>query len=246
MAAILFAASCRATVAAIAALSDSGPSARSWMRTASCSSSRGQPGALGARRRAPAAARSPPRATSAAPARSARAAGREARRSSARAGGRANSDPMLARTALGENGSAQPGPRITGPSASAWAERMIAPTLPGSSTACSQTLRSPPGSDQRCSYTPITRAPEPSVLTEASSSGSTSSPARRTKRGCQPAGSAAPPGPRPRRRTGPAAAPALLRELADRLELVVVGGADHGNKKGALWGAREKSVPWSR
>ena len=34
----------------------------------------------------------------------------------ARAGGRANSEPMLARTAFGENGSAQPGPRTTGPS----------------------------------------------------------------------------------------------------------------------------------
>ena len=54
----------------------------------------------------------------------------------ARAGGRANSEPMLARTAFGENGSAQPGPSTTGPSASAWADRMTAPTLPGSPTPC--------------------------------------------------------------------------------------------------------------
>ena len=52
----------------------------------------------------------------------------------ARAGGRAKIEPMLARTAFGEYGSAQSGPRTTGPSQSAWAERMTAPTLPGSCT----------------------------------------------------------------------------------------------------------------
>ena len=46
---------------------------------------------------------------------------------------------------------AQPGPSTTGPSASACAERMIVPTLPGSSTPRSQTLRAPPGDDERCS-----------------------------------------------------------------------------------------------
>ncbi len=83
----------------------------------------------------------------------------------ARAGGRANTDPIDARTALGDHGSAQSGPRITGPSASACAERMIVPTLPGSWTPCRYTHSSPLGSDQRCGKTPTTRAPEPSVLT---------------------------------------------------------------------------------
>ena len=41
---------------------------------------------------------------------------------------------LLARTAFGEKGSAQPGPRMTVASASAWALRTIAPTLPGSAT----------------------------------------------------------------------------------------------------------------
>src|SRR5918992_364615 len=39
-------------------------------------------------------------------------------------------------------------------------------------------------------------------------------------------------------------APALLLELPDRLELLVVGGSDHGTKKGASAGARENAVPW--
>ena len=62
-------------------------------------------------------------------ARRARAACRRSSSKPARAGGRANTEPMLARTALGENGSAQPGPSTTGPSASAWAERMIVPDV---------------------------------------------------------------------------------------------------------------------
>src|SRR3954470_6196471 len=81
----------------------------------------------------------------------------------ARAGGRAKIDPIEARTAFGEYGSAQPGPRITGPSANACAERMIVPTLPGSLTPCRYTQTSPTGSDQRSRYTPITRVPDPSV-----------------------------------------------------------------------------------
>ena len=60
----------------------------------------------------------------------------------ARAGGRAKIEPMLARTALGEKGSAQPGPSTTVASASACAERTIAPTFPGSSTPCRYTSRS--------------------------------------------------------------------------------------------------------
>ena len=63
-----------------------------------------------------------------------RACGRRAASSVARAGGRSKIDPIDARTAFGEYGSAQPGPSTTVASASACAERMIVPTLPGSST----------------------------------------------------------------------------------------------------------------
>src|SRR3954451_23247029 len=90
---------------------------------------------------------------------------------------------MLARTALGEYGSAQPGPSTTGPSANACAERMIVPTLPGSPTPCRYTDRSPPGCDHCCLNTPITRVPDPSVLTESSSFASTSRSARSTYSG---------------------------------------------------------------
>ena len=45
-------------------------------------------------------------------------------------------EPMLARTAFGEKGSAQSGPSTTEPPSSAWAVRTIAPTLPGSPTPC--------------------------------------------------------------------------------------------------------------
>ena len=69
-------------------------------------------------------------------ARRARPGGPASSSNAARAGGRAKIEPMRARTAFGEYGSAQPGPRTTGPSASACAERMIVPTLPGSSTPC--------------------------------------------------------------------------------------------------------------
>src|SRR3954451_2913946 len=68
---------------------------------------------------------------------------------------------------------------------------MTAPTLPGSPTPWRYTDRSPPGSDQRRLYTPTTRVPDPSELTSASSSGSTSSPATRKISGSQPAASAA-------------------------------------------------------
>ena len=44
--------------------------------------------------------------------------------------------PMLARTALGPNGSALPGPRTTLAAPNASADRRIAPTLPGSPTPC--------------------------------------------------------------------------------------------------------------
>ena len=56
--------------------------------------------------------------------------------SSARASGWVKTAPMLARTALGPNGSAQPGPSTTVPPTSAAAVRTMVPTLPGSETPC--------------------------------------------------------------------------------------------------------------
>ena len=67
-------------------------------------------------------------------ARRARPCGRRARRELARAGGPREDRAHAARTAFGEYGSAQPGPEHHRASASACAERMIVPTLPGSST----------------------------------------------------------------------------------------------------------------
>ena len=52
----------------------------------------------------------------------------------ARASATVKTAPMLARTALGPNGSAQPGPRTTDAAPKACAERSTAPTLPGSPT----------------------------------------------------------------------------------------------------------------
>ena len=128
-----------------------------------------------------------------------------------------------ARTAFGEYGSAQPGPRTPWPSASACAERMIVPTLPGSSTPCRYTSRSPPRLG-------------PPLLVDADHAGARAERARPRR---------AAPAPRPRRRGGRTRGvrrlrgldqvlalraeqpelrpPALLLELADRLELVVVG-----------------------
>src|SRR4051794_4835671 len=68
---------------------------------------------------------------------------------------------------------------------------MTAPTLPGSPTPWRYTDSPPPGLDQRRLYAPTTRVPDPSELTSASSSGSTSSPATRKISGSQPADSAA-------------------------------------------------------
>ena len=81
-------------------------------------SASGKPSPLGAHQQTRRGRRARARAAS----RSARRVEREpsCRRSSssvARAGGRAKIEPMLARTALGEYGSAQPGPSTTGPSA---------------------------------------------------------------------------------------------------------------------------------
>jgi hypothetical protein len=51
-------------------------------------------------------------------------------------GGREKIDPMLARAAFGENGSAQSGPRTTELPIRASSVRTIVPTLPGSPTPC--------------------------------------------------------------------------------------------------------------
>ena len=69
----------------------------------------------------------------------------------ARATGSANSAPIEARTALGPNGSAQPGPSTTDAAPKASADRTIVPTLPGSPTPHSATQSGPLGADQRCS-----------------------------------------------------------------------------------------------
>ena len=58
---------------------------------------------------------------------------------------------MLARTAFGEYGSAQPAPSATHEAANASAERSTAPTLPGSDTPCRYTHSGPEGALQRCS-----------------------------------------------------------------------------------------------
>ena len=71
--------------------------------------------------------------------------------SAARASDTAKIDPMLARTALGECGSAQPGPNATQEAPKACAERSTVPTLPGSPISCRYTHSGPPGSLQRCS-----------------------------------------------------------------------------------------------
>ena len=68
-----------------------------------------------------------------------------------RAGGRANSEPMLARTAFGENGSAQPGPRITVPSAERVRRADDRADVAGVLDRVQPDARSPPGSAQRCS-----------------------------------------------------------------------------------------------
>ena len=59
--------------------------------------------------------------------------------------------PMLARTALGEWGSAQPGPSATQPAPNACALRSTVPTFPGSPTPCRYTHSGPLGALQRCS-----------------------------------------------------------------------------------------------
>ena len=129
--AILLAASYSATVAAIATLSDSGPSARADPHARRARARRGSP------------PRSAPRQSTSggvelglAQASAARARSSASGRPGAR---RARPAPAAARTATpcwrarpsARTGRRSPGPRITGPSASAWAERMIVPDVAG-------------------------------------------------------------------------------------------------------------------
>ena len=132
-------------------------------------------------------------------ARRGRPCGRRVASSVARAGGRAKIEPIDARTAFGEYGSAQPGPSTTVASASACAERMIVPDVARvldavevdeqvarrarPSAACRR--RSRGCRSRACSPRRAARAPRPRR------------PAART-----PASRPARPGPRPRRRTG--------------------------------------------
>src|SRR5215218_7572638 len=69
------------------------------------------------------------------------ASDRNSSESSSRATGAWNTEPMVARTVLGLYRSAQPFERAT-PASKAWAERMTAPTFPGSCTPCNSTMRS--------------------------------------------------------------------------------------------------------
>ena len=99
--------------------------------------------------------------------------------------------PAEARSAFGPVGSAQPRDSATdAPNASA--ARRIVPRFPGSATRQSESESgsTPRGSDS-CRKRPITRGGYPIVDTFASSSGSTSSPARSTSTGSTPASSAA-------------------------------------------------------
>src|SRR5215216_636938 len=69
------------------------------------------------------------------------ASDRNSSESSSRATGAWNTEPIVARTDLELYRSAQPFERAT-PASKAWAERMTAPTFPGSCTPCSSTMRS--------------------------------------------------------------------------------------------------------
>ena len=159
--------------------------------------------------------------------------------------GWAKIEPMLARTAFGENGSAQPGP-----SDDRAAEQRV--------RRCGRSCRRCRGrrrragrrrarrrrSAQRCGQTAIARVPEPSVETAASSSGSTSSPpsplpaAVSRKRGSAPAASPASTRSSPSVDEQPLALAVLaLAQLADQLQLLVLGAFDHRCCRCVFWSA---------
>lgn len=93
---------------------------------------------------------------------------------SATTGGHVKIDPALARTAFGENGSADPGPSTTRPPESASTARMTVPTFPGSAGR-SRNTKSPasPIPARPIGHTPITRLPEPSELAHSNTDAST-------------------------------------------------------------------------
>ena len=127
-----------ATVAAIAALSDSDAIGMQATRSQAETTSPGRPS-----RSAPTSsvtAGTPPsagpRSGSRAPASRAMRSPGSSPTSPTRAIGREKMAPMLARTAFGECGSAQPGPSATEDARKACAERSTVPTFPGSPTPC--------------------------------------------------------------------------------------------------------------
>ena len=131
-----------ASVAAMAAFSDSGPPGRRGIRartSADSTTSAGRPS-----RSAPTSSVTGPSiGASTSPAAASRATVVPV--GSPRAGGRANTDPMAARTAFGPYGSAVPGPTITGPSASACADRMTVPDVAGVAHAVERDRQLPAG-----------------------------------------------------------------------------------------------------
>src|SRR5436309_9500507 len=140
------ASSYRATVAAMAAFSDCTATGIVAARSQRSTTARGRPSRSAPTSRVRAAGGSasslPRRAASAgacAPVSSATRSPGSSSMSTARAIDTAKIEPMLARTALGEWGSAQPGPNATHEAPKACAERSTVPTLPGSPTPCKYT-----------------------------------------------------------------------------------------------------------
>ena len=150
----------------------------------------------------------------------------------ARAGGWAKIEPMLARTAFGENGSAQPGPsdddavdqRVGGADDRADVAGVADPVqvdAGGGRAGCRAPLR----------QTAIARVPEPSVETAASSSGSTSSPPRPAAGRAEQRAAARAPAARPAleqvlalgHEQPLALAVLALAQLAHQLQLLVLG-----------------------
>ena len=85
-------------------------------------------------------------------------------------------EPMLALTAPGENGSAVPGPRTTVASSNASTVRRIVPTFPGSERPSRKTQVCEASEAHSIGQIPITLVPDPSPDARSSSSGSTCSP----------------------------------------------------------------------
>ena len=175
------------------------------------------------------------------------------RRSRTRATGTSNSAPIEARTALGPYGSALPGPSATLPAPNASAERSTVPTLPGSLTPHSARQTGPTGRRRPALAVDADRARAGAELRHAGEH------VRRDRDAVEPAalGHVDRLGLPARAGRGldqvlalgdeqpQLVAPLAAGELADLLELFVVGAGDRhgsGQKKGAApirRGARE-------